>query len=186
QANRDGYLRLLCDTMLPEVAQVRLAEFCDVFCERGVFSVDESERILRRALDLGLRPKLHADELSPLGGAELAARLGAVSADHLLCVSDAGIAALAAAGTVATLLPGTALFLGLPYAPARRLLDRGAVVALASDCNPGTCPTENLPLVGALACTQMKMLPAEGLTDLTLHAASPLGRSPSLRRLARV
>src|SRR5206468_9380193 len=109
------------DEMLPEVARCRLAEFCDVFCETGVFSLDESERILTRARDLGFRLKLHADELTPLGGAELAARLGAVSADHLLCVTDAGIEALAASGTVATLLPGTAFFLGLAYSPARRL-----------------------------------------------------------------
>jgi imidazolonepropionase len=184
RSNRDGYLRLLTGTMLPEVARSRLAEFCDVFCETGVFSLEESGRILGRARDLGLRLKLHADELTPLGGAELAARLGAVSADHLLCVTDAGIDALAEAGTVATLLPGTAFFLGMPYAPARRLIDRGVPVALASDCNPGTCPTENLPLVGAMACTQMKMLPAEVVTALTLHAAAALGRADRLGSLA--
>ena len=149
--------------MLPEVARSRLADFCDVFCETGVFDLDESRRILDRARDLGLRLKVHADELTPLGGAELAARLGAVSADHLLCITDAGIDALARSETVATLLPGTAFYLGLPYAPARRLIERGLTVALASDCNPGTCPTENLPLVGTMACTQMGMLPAEAL-----------------------
>jgi imidazolonepropionase len=174
---RDEYVRLLTDDMLPEVARCRLAKFCDVFCETGVFSLDESERILLRARDLGLRLKLHADELTPLGGAELAARLGAASADHLLCVTDAGIDALAAAGTVATLLPGTAFFLGVPYAPARRLIERGVAVALASDCNPGTCPTENLPLVGTMACTQMGMLPGEVVTALTLNAAAALNRS---------
>jgi imidazolonepropionase len=183
-SDRDGYLRLLSDEMLPEVARRGLAEFCDVFCETGVFSVAESERLLRRALDLGLRPKVHADELTPLGGAELAARLGAASADHLLCVTEAGIDALAASGTVATLLPGTAFFLGVPYAPARRLIERGVAVALASDCNPGTCPTDNLPLVGAMACTQMKMLPGEALTALTLNAAAALGRSDRLGALA--
>jgi imidazolonepropionase len=183
RSDRDGYLRLLLDDMLPEVARCRLAEFCDVFCEAGVFSVEESRRILARARDLGFRLKLHADELTPLGGAELAAQLGATSADHLLCVTDAGIDALAASGTVATLLPGTAFFLGLPYAPARRLIDRGVVVALASDCNPGTCPTENLPLVGAMACTQMKMLPAEAVNALTLNAAVALGRSDRLGSL---
>ncbi len=183
RGDRDGYLRLLVDEMLPEVARQRLAEFCDVFCETGVFSVADSERILRRAQDLGLGLKLHADELSPLGGAELAARLGAVSADHLLCVTDAGIDALAAAGTVATLLPGTAFFLGLPYAPARRLIQRGVAVALASDCNPVTCPTENLPLVGAMACMQMQMLPVEAVTALTLNAAAALGRSDRIGSL---
>src|SRR5262249_55426476 len=157
--DRAGYVRLLLDTMLPEVARGRLAEFCDVFCETGVFSLDESERILTRARELGFQLKLHADELTPLGGAELAARLGAASADHLLCITEAGIDALAGSGTVATLLPGTAFFLGMPFAPARKLIERGVPVALASDCNPGTCPTENLPLVGAMACTQMQMLP---------------------------
>jgi imidazolonepropionase len=178
--DREGYVRLLVDEMLPEIARRRLADFCDVFCETGVFSVAESERILGRARDLGLRLKLHADELSPLGGAELAARLGAVSADHLLCITEKGIVVLAESGTVATLLPGTAFFLGLPYAPARRLIDRGVAVALASDCNPGTCPTENLPLVGAMACTQMKMLPSEVVTAMTLNAAAALGRADRL------
>jgi imidazolonepropionase len=181
--NRDGYLRLLLEDMLPEVARGRLAEFCDVFCETGVFSLDESRRILDRARDLGLRLKLHADELTPLGGAELAASLRATSADHLLCITAAGIDALAASGTVATLLPGTAFFLGMPYAPARRLIERGVAVALASDCNPGTCPTENLPLVGAMACTQMRMLPAEAINALTLNGAAALGRSDRLGSL---
>jgi imidazolonepropionase len=183
RSDRDGYLGLLINQMLPEVARCRLAEFCDVFCETGVFSVEESRRILTQAHDLGLRLKLHADELTPLGGAELAARLGATSADHLLCVTEAGIDALAAAGTVATLLPGTAFFLGMPYAPARRLIERGVPVALASDCNPGTCPTENLLLVGAMACTQMKMLPAEVVNALTVNAAAALGRADRLGSL---
>jgi imidazolonepropionase len=183
QDDRDGYVRLLCDGMLPEIARNRLAEFCDVFCEKGVFSVADSEAILRRARDLGLKLKVHADELSPFGGAELAARLGAVSADHLLCVSDAGIDALAKAGTVAALLPGTAFFLGLPYAPARKLIERGVRVALASDCNPGTCPTENLPLIGAMACAQMKMLPREVVSALTHNAAIAVGRADRMGSL---
>ena len=184
RSDRDGYLRLLIDDMLPEVVRSRLAEFCDVFCEAGVFSLDESQRLLSRARDLGLRLKVHADELTPLGGAELAARLGAVSADHLLCVTEAGIDALAESGTVATLLPGTAFFLGMPYAPARRLIECGVTVALASDCNPGTCPTENLPLVGAMACTQMKMLPSEVITAMTLNGAAALGRADRIGSLA--
>jgi imidazolonepropionase len=179
-----GYLRLVIDEILPEIARCRLAEFCDVFCETGVFSVAESERVLGKARALGLQLKLHADELTPLGGAELAARLDAASADHLLCITDAGIDALANSATVATLLPGTAFFLGLPYAPARRLIELGVAVALASDCNPGTCPTENLPLVGAMACAQMKMLPAEALTALTLNAAAALRRSDRIGSLA--
>jgi len=175
RSNRDGYLRLLIDEMLPEIARQKLARFCDVFCEAGVFDLKESERILNRARDLGFGLKLHADELTPLGGAELAAHLGAVSADHLLCITEAGIDALAKSGTVATLLPGTAFFLGLPYAPARKLIERSVRVALASDCNPGTCPTENLPLIGAMACTQMKMLPHEVIDALTINAAAALG-----------
>jgi imidazolonepropionase len=175
--DREAYLRLVIERMIPEVAQRRLAEFCDVFCEQGVFGVAESERILHAAVERGLKVKIHADEFSPLGGAELAARLGATSADHLLHVTDQGIEALRQAGTVATLLPGTAFFLGLPYGPARRLIDRGLPVALATDCNPGSSMTENLPLIGTIACTQMKMTPAEVITALTLNAAAALGRS---------
>jgi imidazolonepropionase len=182
--DRAGYLRRLCDDMLPEVARCGLAEFCDVFCEAGVFSPEESERVLTRARQLGLGLKLHADELTSLGGAELAARLGAASADHLLCVSEAGIDALAASDTVATLLPGTAFFLGVGYAPARRLIERGATVALASDCNPGTCPTENLSLVGAMACARMGLLPAEALNALTLNGAAALECGDRLGSLA--
>jgi imidazolonepropionase len=181
--DREGYVRLLVNEMLPEVARRGLAEFCDVFCETGVFSLDESERILGQAKELGFKLKLHADELTPLGGAELAAKLGAVSADHLLCITEAGIDALAESGTVATLLPGTAFFLGVKYAPARKLIERGVTVALASDCNPGTCPTENLPLVGTMACTQMGMLPAEALTALTLNAAAAVGRADRIGSL---
>jgi imidazolonepropionase len=184
QKDRGGYIRLLCEDMLPEVVRSRLAEFCDVFCETGVFTLDETEHILSRAAQLGLGLKVHADELTPLGGAELAARLGAASADHLLCIREEGIEALVAADTVATLLPGTAFFLGMPYAPARRLIDRGATVALASDCNPGTCMTENLPLLGTMACTQMKMLPAEVVNALTLNGAAALRRGDRLGSLA--
>jgi imidazolonepropionase len=181
--DRAAYIRLLVEVMLPEVARCRLAAFCDVFCETGVFSLAESDSILAKAHALGLQLKLHADELTPLGGAELASRLQAASADHLLCITEAGIDALAGSGTVATLLPGTAFFLGLAYAPARKLIERGVSVALASDCNPGTCMTENLPLVGAMACTQMKMLPAEVVTGLTLNAAAALGRSDHIGTL---
>jgi imidazolonepropionase len=175
-SNRAGYVRQLTTEMLPEVARLGLAEYCDVFCETGVFSLFESELILTRARELGMKLRVHADELTPLGGGELAARLGAASADHLLRVSARGIEALAEAGTVAILLPGTAFFLGEAYAPARRLIERGAIVALASDCNPGTCPTENLQILGTIACTQMKMLPAEVLSAFTLNAARSLGR----------
>jgi imidazolonepropionase len=175
--NREAYLRIVTEEMIPEVAARQLAEFCDVFCEEGVFNIAESERVLHTAAEHGLKRKIHADEFSPLGGAELAARVGATSADHLLHVTEKGMDALGNAGTVATLLPGTAFFLGVPYAPARRLIDHGLPVALATDCNPGSCMTENLPLIGTIACTQMKMLPAEMVTALTLNAAAALGRS---------
>ena len=182
--DRAGYLRLLVEKMLPEVAASGLAEFCDVFTETGVFDLVESRYVLDRARQLGLGCKVHADELTPLNGAVLAASVGAISADHLLCVTEAGIAALAGSKTVATLLPGTALYLGLPFAPARRMIDQGLTVALASDCNPGTCPTENLPLIGSLACLQMGMLPAEVMNALTINAAAAVGRSDRLGSLS--
>jgi imidazolonepropionase len=181
--DRAGYVDLLVERMLPEVADRGLAAFCDVFCEQGVFSIEESERILRAAAKRRLGLKIHADEFTPLGGAELAARVGAASADHLLHVTAAGAAAMRAAGTVATLLPGTAFFLGLDYARARWLIDQGLAVALASDCNPGSCMTENLPLIGTMACTQMKMDPAEVVTALTLNAAAALARSDRIGSL---
>jgi imidazolonepropionase len=174
--NRKGYLRLVIDRMLPEVADRGLAEFCDVFCERGVFHPPDSELVLRAAAGRGLGLKVHADEFSPSGGAELAARVGAVSADHLLQVSATGLAALRQAGVVATLLPGTAFFLGMKYAPARDVIGEGLAVALATDCNPGSCMTENLPLIGTMACSQMKMEPAEVITAMTLNGAAALRR----------
>jgi imidazolonepropionase len=177
RTDRAAYIRLVIDRMLPEVADRNLAEFCDVFCEQGVFDVGESERILVAAQRRGLKSKIHADEFSPLGGAELAGRLGAVSADHLLHVTPAGAEALCRAGTVATLLPGTAFFLGLASARARWLIDQGVPVALATDCNPGSCMTENLPLIATMACSQMKMDPAEVVTAMTLNGAAALARS---------
>jgi imidazolonepropionase len=177
---REDYVRLVVHEMIPAIARRGLAEFCDVFCEHAVFRLDESEAILRAGLASGLKSKIHADEFSPLGGAELAGRLRATSADHLLKITSAGIESLKTGGTVATLLPGTAFFLGLPYAPARELIDHNLPVALATDCNPGSCRTENLPLIGTIACTQMKMLPAEVVTALTLNAAAALDRSDRL------
>jgi imidazolonepropionase len=175
--NREEYLRLVVERMLPAVADRGLAAFCDVFCEQGVFGVEESERVLQAAARRGLRLKVHADEFSPLGGAELAGRVGATSADHLLHITEAGAAAMRSAGTIATLLPGTAFFLGLACARARWLIDQGLAVALATDCNPGSCMTENLPLIGTMACSQMKMDPAEVVTAMTLNAAAALARS---------
>jgi imidazolonepropionase len=161
--------------MIPAVATERLARFCDVFMEPGVFTADESRAILEAGRRHGLVPKLHADELEPSGGAELAAELDAASADHLGRISDRGIAALATGRTVATLLPATLFFLGrTTYAPARRLLDAGARVALATDFNPGTAPSPSMPLVMTMACSQMGMTPLEALYAATAGGAQAL------------
>lgn len=172
---RREYVKLLRHEMLPYVVQDRLAVFADVFCEPGVFTPAETDELLRAAADAGLALKLHADELEPSGGAELAARLGAVSADHLAAVSDEGIRALAESATVATLLPGTMLFLGKTrQAPARELIQRGAAVALASDFNPGTSPTVNFPLILTLGVSQLRMSVAETLLAATVNGAAAL------------
>ena len=173
---RREYLDLLVHEMLPAVARERLATFADVFCEPGVFTVEESREILTAARAAGLAIKLHADELTAGGGAELAASLNAVSADHLAAVSDAGIAALAMHDTVATLLPGTMLFLGKrDQAPARRFVDAGVPVALATDFNPGTSPTTNFPLILTLGVSQLRLSVAEAMLAGTVNAAAALG-----------
>jgi len=182
---REAYVSLVADEILPAVAREGLAERLDVFCEPSVFTLAETERLVRRGAELGLAAVLHADELEPMGGAVLAARLGARSADHLIRIDAAGIAALAASRTVAVLLPGTVFTLGLrSYAPARELIAAGAAVALASDFNPGSCPILSLPLIQALACTQMRLTPAEALTACTLNAAWALGRQDEVGSLA--
>jgi imidazolonepropionase len=182
---RREYLDLLVQEMLPVVARERLASFADVFCEPGVFTVDESREILSAARAAGLSIKLHADELVAGGGAELAGELGAVSADHLAAVSDAGIAALAAHETVATLLPGTMLFLGKrDQAPARRLIDAGVPVALATDFNPGTSPTTNFPLMLTLGVSQLRLSVAETLVAGTVNGAAALGLAGRIGQLA--
>ncbi len=182
---RAAYISLVADEILPAVAREGLAERLDVFCEPSVFTLAETERLVRRGAELGLAAVLHADELEPMGGAALAARLGARSADHLIRIDAAGIAALAASRTVAVLLPGTVFTLGLrSYAPARELIAAGAAVALASDFNPGSCPILSQPLIQAIACTQMRLTPAEALTACTLNAAWALGRQDEVGSLA--
>ncbi len=182
---RADYLRLVLEEILPAVASARLAERVDVFCEPGVFGLEESEALLRRGAALGLAGTAHADELEPLGGAALAARLGAQSADHLVKIDAAGIAALAASRTVAVLLPGTVFTLGLPrYAPARAMIEAGVAVALASDFNPGSCPILSLPLIQSIACSQMRLSPAEALVASTLNAAWALGLQGEVGSLA--
>ena len=174
--HRGDYVRLLCEEMIPAVARERLAVACDVFCEPGVFDVAESRTILAAARRHGLAPKLHADELEGSGGAELAAALGALSADHLAAISDAGVRALAASETVAVLLPATMVFLGRQrQAPARRLVEAGAAVALATDFNPGSSPTVSLPLVMVLGVSQLGLSHAEVVSAVTVNAAAALG-----------
>jgi imidazolonepropionase len=183
--DRARYVRHVIDEMLPAVAAQGVARFCDVFCEPGVFSPAEARAILTAARAHGLAAKLHADELDGSGGAELAAELGAVSADHLAQISAAGIAALAAAPTVAVLLPGTMLFLGSSArAPARSLVDAGAAVALATDCNPGSAPGFSLPLVAMLGVSQLRLSPAEALMAITVNGAAAVGEAATRGQIA--
>lgn len=180
-----GYVRLLVEEMLPAVARQGIARFCDVFCEPGVFTPEQARRILNTAAALGLPAKLHADELEGSGGAELAASLGAVSADHLARVSPDGVAALARAPTVAVLLPGTMLFLGRnDRAPARALIDAGAAVALATDFNPGSSPGLSLPLMTTLGVSQLRMRPAEAVVAITANGAAAVGEAATRGQLA--
>jgi imidazolonepropionase len=176
RADRGRYLDLVCEEIVPAVAEAGLARFCDVFCERGVFDPAESRRVLEAGARHGLAPRLHADEFADSGGAELAADLGALSADHLVAVSAAGVEALAAAGVTAVLLPGTSFFLHQHrYAPARRLVTAGVPVALATDCNPGSSYTESMPMVFVLAVYELGLTIEEALTAATLNAAACLG-----------
>jgi imidazolonepropionase len=178
--NPSAYVDMVVNEMIPYVGKKRLADFCDVFCERGYFSLGDTERIIEAGKAVGLQPKLHADELTPLGGTELGVRLGAVSVDHLEHVSDAGIDALRRSSTVATLLPGVSFFLNHGYAPARRLIDSGAAVAIATDFNPGSCMSFSMPLMMTIACTHMKMSPEEVITASTLNGAAALNMSASI------
>lgn len=177
----DRYLDLVIEEMLPQVVEEKLARYCDVFCEEGVFSIEQSRRVLTAARESGLELKLHADEIVPLGGAELAAELGAVSADHLLVISDRGIEKMAAAGVIAVLLPGTTFYLREEhYAPARKMIEAGVPVALATDFNPGSSPNNNLQLVINIACLYLRMTPAEVINAITINAAHALGRAAAI------
>lgn len=181
----DRYVELVVREMLPAVVEKGWARFCDVFCEPGVFTVEQSRRILEAARRLGLKLKLHADELDGSGGAELACELGAVSADHLAAVSEQGIAALAGSETVAVLLPGTMWFLGQNrQAPARRLIDAGAAVALATDFNPGSSPGMSLPLMAMCGVSQLRMLPAEAVIAITVNGAAAVGEAQRRGQIA--
>ena len=179
----DDYINFLIKEMLPLIRQKELAENCDVFCEKGVFTIDESRRLLTAARQLGYGIKLHADEIVSFGGAELAAELHALSADHLLHASDAGIRVMQESGVVATLLPLTAFTLREPYARGREMIDQGCAVALATDLNPGSCCSGSIPLLFALACIYMHFSVEEAITALTLNGAAAIHRADSIGSL---
>ncbi len=176
RGDTDGYVDLVCAEIIPAIAAEGLARYCDVFCEEGVFSAAQSRRVLVTGLEHGLTPRLHADEFVDSHGAELAAELGAATADHLMAISDRGIDALAARGVLAGLLPGTSFFLKKEvYAPARRLIEAGVPVTLATDCNPGSSHTESLIMIFWLAVLKLDMSVGEALTAMTLNSACSLG-----------
>lgn len=179
----DEFVDVLINEMLPVIAQEKLAVFNDVFCEKGVFTPEQSERVLEAGKRYGLIPKIHADEIESYGGAELAAKVGAISAEHLLKASDAGIQAMAKAGTIACLLPATALYLREQAAEGRKMIDAGVAVAISTDCNPGSSPTTSMPLVMNLACISMRLTPAEALTAATYNAACAINSEDKIGSL---
>ena len=178
--NHKAYIDILVDVMMPKIKDMELAEFCDVFCEEGVFTIEESEYILQKAKEMGYKLKIHADEIESLGGAELAAKLGCVSADHLMAASDEGIKMMAENNVVANILPATSFNLNKNYADCRKMIDMGAIVSLSSDYNPGSCPSENLQLVMQLGCLHLKMTPNEVLTAVTINAAYAIDRADKI------
>lgn len=181
--DREGYIRLMCEEMIPAVAKEGLAEFCDVFCETGVFTAEESRAILECGKKYGLAPKIHADEINPIGGTELTAEIGAVSAEHLICATDEGIDAMRRGGTVACCLPATSFYLNANFARARDMVSAGVPVAIATDFNPGSCPNLSLPFAMNLGCYKYRLTPEEVLTAVTLNAAAAIRRADSLGSL---
>ena len=183
KGNEEAFVDLIIEQMLPKVAAQQLAEFNDVFCEHGVFTPEQSRRILEAGKRYGLTPKIHADEIEPYDGAELAAAVEAISAEHLLVASDRGIEDLANAGTIAVLLPGTAFFLRAPFARGRLMIDRGVAVAISTDFNPGSSPTISLPFIMNLACVNMGMTMEEVLIAATVNAAHAINRGDTIGTL---
>ncbi|OGQ33993.1 MAG: imidazolonepropionase [Deltaproteobacteria bacterium RIFCSPHIGHO2_12_FULL_43_9] len=172
--NREKYIQILCENLIPQVAKEKLATFCDIFIEKNYFTPDEGKQILEIAVRHGLKIKIHAEQLSNFGGASLAAKMGAISADHLEHLSDTDLASLKKSGVIGVLLPGAAFFLGTAYPPARKFIDHGLPIALSTDWNPGTCMTGNLMLISTIACSQMKMTVPEVITAITFNAAQAL------------
>lgn len=186
KGNTEGYMDFMAQKVVPYVAEHKLAEFLDVFCEEGVFTPEESKRILQVGKDYGFGLKIHADEIVPYGGAELAAEFGAVSAEHLLAASDEGIAAMAKAGVTAVLLPGTAFYLMTgKFARARKMIEGGVRIAIATDYNPGSCPTENLQSIMTFACFGMKLTPEEIIKAMTIHGAYAIKREKEIGSLEK-
>ncbi|MEM7037712.1 MAG: imidazolonepropionase, partial [Bacteroidota bacterium] len=177
KGNQSGYVDLVVNEMLPRVAEEGLANFVDVFCDKGFFTVEETARILSKGAELGLRAKIHANELANSGGVQVGIAHGALSVDHLECTGPDEIAALAASDTMPTVLPGCSFFLGIPYAPARDMIDAGLPVCIATDYNPGSSPAGSLQFMMSLACNRMKLLPEEALTACTLNGAAALDLS---------
>jgi imidazolonepropionase len=184
RAARQEYIKIIIEEMIPRVASERLADYADVFCESRVFTVEESRRVLERARQAGLGLRLHAEQLSLSGGAELAAALGATTADHLEWIDDGGIESLRMAGVIAVLLPGAVFNLGLTrYPPARQLIEAQLPVVIATDFNPGSSPTPSMQMILSIACTQMRLTPAEAITASTINPAYSLGRGDQVGSL---
>ena len=175
--NRQGYIDEICNEMLPYISENKLAQFCDVFCEKGVFSVEEAKEILLKAQEYGLKAKIHADEIEAIGGCELAGQLKAISAEHLIVSDEEGMKSLAQGGVIACLLPATSFYLGADYAKARKMIDYNIPIALASDYNPGSCPCLNMQLVMNLGCLKYKMTPEEVLNAVTLNGACAIDKA---------
>lgn len=171
QQDQEGYIRLLTEEMLPRIAADKLADYIDVFCEKGFFSPEQTERICRAGMQVGLKPKLHVNQLNSIGGIETAVSLPALSADHLETMTDQDISLLAASPVIGTLLPGAAFFLRMAYQPGRQLADAGCALAIASDFNPGSCPSGNMNFMLSLACIQLRLLPEEAINAATINGA---------------
>lgn len=176
----DEYIDMVCSEMLPAVKEDKLAEFCDVFCEDSVFNAEQSRRYLECARNMGFGLKVHADEIEAIGGSELAGELGAVSAEHLIAITEAGMDALAEGGTIAMCLPATSFYLGKTFAPARRMIEKEIPVAIASDFNPGSCPSLNLQFAMNLGCIKYRMTPEEVLTAVTINSACGIGKGETV------
>jgi len=185
KASREKYIDIVINEMIPAVSLDELADFIDVFCDKGFFTVDETERILMAGLKYGLPAKIHANELDFSGGVQVGVKYDALSVDHLERSGEQEIKALKGTGTMPTLLPGSAFFLGLPDPPARKMIDSGLPVALASDYNPGSSPSGNMKLVMSLACIRLKMLPEEAINAVTINSAYAMGISDTHGSIAR-